>query len=425
MLKRINIVHVGDVHYPEAIAETLADVKDAGFPSALSDLARLKPLTCVARKLTAMTDRLDAVLFTGDLTTYGDPTGYRDCLNYFNGLINFKRWPLDRLHAVPGNHDIDRHKVDPLGTDLYTKFEDFDQAWKALGIPILATNGVRQSTISVPKATTSGVTMFSLNSSLGCGERRYPKQIQEELGKLLDAYASTVPKAAAFELLGETLDTPAFAQNEVEDVCFEIGNMARTSLPIVVAHHNILPQSVPRIAIYTDLINAGMVRSRFSHLQRPIIYCHGHIHDHPVEVISEPEYPGSKLICVSAPKFSAGFNVISIEFSSLGSPLGCVICSYRLNNRDAEIRGEVLSIPFHSPTYDNVRQHGGHALPNILANLPDGEIRIPELLTKLSMKSAQANNLANSLLEGEWLGALELRDKREELMHWIVRKVIR
>lgn len=41
------------------------------------------------------------------------------------------------------------------------------------------------------------------------------------------------------------------------------------------------------------------------------------------------------------------------------------------------------------------------------------------------MNSKQGSALVDALLEGEWLGVLELGDKEEEREHWIVRKVIR
>jgi hypothetical protein len=77
------------------------------------------------------------------------------------------------------------------------------------------------------------------------------------------------------------------------------------------------------------------------------------------------------------------------------------------------------------PTYANVRRHGSPALPKILAKLPEADTGFPDLLTMLSMNSKQGSALVDALLEGEWLGVLELGDKEEEREHWIVRKVIR
>jgi hypothetical protein len=427
MLKSCNLIHIGDIHYPDAKKEKLADIKDPAFPNAIADRARLIPLTCVARALTTHLEGSvsKALLLTGDLTSLGDASGYRDCLLFLNDLLNLKRWPADYVHVVPGNHDVDRDRVDPDGKDITSKFEEIAVAWRDLGLPILAVDSVRESSISVPRASTSGVTLFSLNSSLGCGERWFPKQIQDGLAKLLDDYASGVPRKEAFALLGETLDTPAFDQQHIENICETVRHMGRNYVPVVISHHNILPQALLRIAMYSELINAGVVRSRFSHLQRAIIYCHGHVHDYPVEIITEPEFPGSKLICVAAPTFSTGFNLISVEFSSIGVPLGCIVHSYRISVRDGDVRCTTLRIPFHSPTYVNVLHYTDKPLPNILANLPESDIRFPDLLNKLGTLSNQAKPLANALLEGEWLGMIELIDKEQQLEHWIIRKVVR
>jgi 3',5'-cyclic AMP phosphodiesterase CpdA len=164
MLKRLGLIHIGDVHFPDAKNERLADIKDPGFPSQIADLVRVKPLTCVARKFTSvMENGADAILFTGDLTSLGDIGGYRDCLAYLNGLVNFKRWSLDRVHAVPGNHDVERVKVDPAGTDLTSKFAEVAAAWKDLGFPVLSVDTMRQSEIVLPKTPASSVKLFSLN----------------------------------------------------------------------------------------------------------------------------------------------------------------------------------------------------------------------------------------------------------------------
>jgi hypothetical protein len=254
MLKTLEIVHIGDVHFPESKDERLADIRDSGFPPGVAERAKLTPLRCVARKYTAVVDKQpDVLLFSGDLTSFGDAQGYRDCLTFLNQLFNLKRLPQKRLHAVPGNHDVDRLNVDPSGKDLRRKFETFVLAWEDLGIPILAVDAVRKSSVSIPKAGASGVTLFSLNSSLGCGEMRYPLEIQNKLSDLLSDYAKSVGEKDAFPLVGEILDTPAFDQDHIEEVCHTIGGMNKKNVPVVVAHHNILPQASPRVAAYTEL----------------------------------------------------------------------------------------------------------------------------------------------------------------------------
>jgi len=426
MLKTVNLVHIGDVHFPEATNERLGDFKDRGFPSAVEDLARLSPLTCVARALTEVIEHSpDALIFTGDLTSFGEPTGYKHCLEYFDGMLNLKRWKPEKVHVVPGNHDVERSKVDPAGHDLTAKFESFKKLWEGVGLPILSVDGVRSTSLVPLKSGIYRTALYSMNSSLGCGERRYPEKVRVPLTELLNAYAASVPPDEAFELLGETLDTPAFNQAHVDEVCSSIASLDRKTIPLVIAHHNLLPQALPRIAMYSELINAGLVRSRLSHLQRPVVYCHGHIHDHPVEVISEPEFDGSRLICIAAPKFSEGFNSIAIQYSSTEEPLGCIVTSYRLITRDGQVRPNTFRVPFHAPTHANVRHLCSPLLNAVLANLSEADLRFSELLQKLSLKGQQKQTLEVALLEGEWLGVLALSEKQEDRVHWIIRKVIR
>jgi len=303
-LSSLKLVQIGDIHFPESSTEAVSDVKDGGFPSAVAEKISLRPLQCVMRALAKeLESQPQAILFCGDLTSKGNVSGYGACLRYLKDLINFKRWKAKNIHAVPGNHDVDRSKIDPAGKDLFGKFEPFSQLWRDSGLPILAVESCRTTRIALHKHKDSGVHVFSLNSSLGCGEKRFlPPEIADNLERILKEYELKVGKPAAFPLLGETLDTPAFDQNTVNGLCDSIRALSTANIPIVVAHHNILPQALPRLAMYTETINAGIVRSRLSHLQRPVLYCHGHIHDYPLEVIHEPEYMGSRLVCISASK---------------------------------------------------------------------------------------------------------------------------
>jgi hypothetical protein len=82
---------------------------------------------------------------------------------------------------------------------------------------------------------------------------RYPLEIQNKLSDLLSDYAKSVGEKDAFPLVGEILDTPAFDQDHIEEVCHTIGGMNKKNVPVVVAHHNILPQAIPRVAAYTEL----------------------------------------------------------------------------------------------------------------------------------------------------------------------------
>jgi len=426
-LRSIEALHIGDVHYPDTQIETIAASKDATFPPAVAQVIQMPPLRAVARKIAALVEhKPDVLLFTGDITTRGNVSGYQDCLKYLNELLNFRKWGPERLHVVPGNHDVERFSS-TSSTDLSTKFSKFDQAWRDLGLPVLAVGNIRETTIPLEPGSKSGARIFSINSSLGCGEKRMlPAAVATELHELLEKYRTNVDETKAFELLGETLDTPAFEVDKLDEICQLTQQTGENFIPVLVTHHNLLPQTVAKVAMYTELLNAGTMRSRLSKLQRPLLYCHGHIHDYPIETVSSPEWPGSKVISISAPTLSTGFNWIKIEYSSRDIPLGCIVDSYRISDRDWEVRAVRTRVPFYSSDYGNVRRSASSNVRRILATMPEEEImRFDEVAAKTGLEGANIEAFVDSLLEGEWLGVLQLEDRDEGRDYWRIRKVIR
>jgi calcineurin-like phosphoesterase family protein len=419
-LKSITLIQVGDIHFPESRDESVADKKDSSFPKAVADMAAMRPLTCVSRALTRELDQKpNALLFSGDMTTKGNVDGYRECLEYLNRVVNFARWKPNKIHAVPGNHDVDRKMVDPTGKDLYAKFTPFELLWESYDLPILTVSKIRSTKIS---SGSNSVFVHSLNSSLGCGEKRYlPPEIAPDLIKLFDDYAKRVGDDA-FALLGDTLDTPAFNHSDIEDICQAITVSESKHLPLVLSHHNILPQVLPRLAMYTELINAGVIRSRFSHLERPIIYCHGHIHDHPLEVIHEPEYEGSRVICVSAPAFTDGFNVVRVEFTSQGFPVGCVVTSHRLSPRDCEVRRHAVRIPLISGSFD-IRRIADPRITRLVGCMVEKETRLADVIETLNDSTMSPSVAAALALEAEWLGLIAIEDRdNKDPGSWVLRR---
>ena len=59
-------------------------------------------------------------------------------------------------------------------------------------------------------------------------------------------------------------------------------------LSVIVAHHNLLPQRLPRLAPYTELVNGGALRASLGELGKPVLYLHGHIHEDPIEILRSP-----------------------------------------------------------------------------------------------------------------------------------------
>lgn len=366
-MKSLRLLQIGDIHYPDKRNERLGDLKDESFPSGIADAAQLSPLQCVVRAVTEVQEqRPKALLFCGDLTSRGNVAAYQECLSYLSKALRLNAYRPDNIHAVPGNHDVDRKSIDPSGVDLLKKFGEFRKAWEDIGLPILTVDAFRESVVRLGQKKAARI--FSVNSSLGCGEKRYlPTKVRDELATLLAGYCSSVGLDAAFETVGETLDTPNFVAADITNICSQIQLMHETEQPVVVSHHNILPQALLRIDVYTEAVNAGFVRSRLSQLSRPVLYCHGHIHENPIEVVHKlPASESSALICISAPEFSRGFNVLDIEYGVNNIPLGCRLSRHTLELSDGSMKSVTHRIPFYRPDQLNLRRLGHPLLPQIL-----------------------------------------------------------
>ncbi len=426
-MKTLRLVQIGDVHYPDSRHERLGDLKDEAFPPTVAESVRLTPLQCVVRALAEEQERSPkALLFCGDLTSRGSLQGYKDCLDYLSEVLRLPTWRLNRVHAVPGNHDVDRAGIDVTSGSLFRKFDGFKQAWEDIGLPILTVEGPRDSIVRVGKV---GAHIFSLNSSLGCGEKRHlPANIKDQLWDLLSAYIKSVGSDAAFETIGETLDTPGFGQDDINRICAAIRQGKESLMPIVLSHHNILPQALLRIDMYTEALNSGLVRSRFAQLSKPVLYCHGHIHENPIEIVQQVPIVGSSaLVCISAPELRRGFNVLQIEYGSKNIPLGCRLFQYVLRLTDGEVRHTEHRLPFYKPDQLNLRRVGHPLLPRVLSNLPENDVRLPDLHAQLRKQdeTIDAADLADSLKEGQWLGFVQLSDDQYEAEFWTVRRIVR
>jgi hypothetical protein len=388
---------------------------------------QLTPLTCIARALeTEMETSPNALLFCGDVTSFGDVAGYRSCLEYLDNVLRLRKWNGRRVHAVPGNHDVERGKVDATGTDLFAKFAEFKRAWADVNLPILTVDEARITDLTVSK--TLRAKLLSLNSSVGCGEKRHlPSSIRDQLANLLDAYVSKVGLSKAFDVVGETLDSPGFLQKDIERVCAELGALDETVMAVVLSHHNILPQALLRVQIYTEVMNAGMIRSRLSRLNRPILYCHGHIHDNPVELVQQIPVSRARLICIAAPELSRGFNVLQIDYGHRGYPLGCRLQQHQLQARDGAVTRTETNIPFYAPDQLTLKRLGHPRLPLVLSRLPDHDIRFDEIFEALAASGPRISKaeVSDVLLEGQWLGFVEISNRDFAAQEWIIRKVVR
>ena len=415
-LKTLTLVQIGDIHYPEAKEARSVDYKDRSVPETLVDAITPKLLQNVIRSIANIVHGgVAGVLFCGDLTTKGNLDEYKKCVEYLKqslGIGDKKKWKENQIHVVPGNHDIHRDQCDSTGHNLFGKFIPLSTAWKDINFPVFCNGAFRKTNI---ESEACKVNIFSANSCIGCGVNRFfPEPVQKALADVIREYEKSGKKDEAEMLKYETLDTPAFEKNVFPKICEEINDLDNTIMPIVVTHHNILPPATPRVALYTEPLNGGLVRKQLTSCHKSVLYCHGHVHNDPIEIVIDQKRNASQLICLSAPKLIDGFNVIIIEYSKPGIPLGCRILPYRRNG-DSQYRCEhEQRIHLH-----NRKRHEHFCdseTSQIVGQLSGDAQRFPKILTVAKHclhRRIIDRTLANMLLEAEWLGLIKIDDKND------------
>lgn len=427
----LTIFQVGDIHFPDHDALD-ADVKDSSFPASIVRATTTSELQAATRSLLGELGREpNAVLvISGDLTSRGNLEGYQNCVAFLEEaflLSDLGKWSPDRVHVVPGNHDVDRVLAQSLPPDdLHSKFDPLSVVWSDHGLDVLATRGPRTTVVSDGDAS---MHVHSLNSCLGCGEiRALPATLAADLVRELAARGMTdslLPDVMgdAVDALGETIDAPAFAEGDISDVSSRIRDVAAPHLAVVVAHHNLLQQALPRIDLYTDLVNAGMVRSRLCSLDTPILYLHGHIHSDPVESVVQFAPDRGQLVCVSAPEFRQGFNRIDVFFSDSGAPLGCVVRKFRVREHGGTSE-DPNPIRIRFDRYESSMSALAQRVAlSLIAQPTCGSLH--DLVGLLSDEGGapMLDEVASALREVEWLGLVEVLNAEKEPKHWRLRVV--
>ncbi len=218
-----------------------------------------------------------------------------------------------------------------------------------------------------------------------------------------------------FETLAEQLDAPAFHQDHINALCEAIELSDRRTVPMVLAHHGLLPQATPRLEIYTEMLNSGMLRSRLASLGRPVIYCHGHIHTDPIEVISNADKDGSKVIIVAAPEAVKGFNLLNVFFGKNEHPIGLEIIKYRLNN-DASVEASApirISLCLQPGTINATDSELIRFVGACRAQFePVKQVR--DRLFEGLGSTPNFSTLRNRLVEAEWHSLVELENREAD-----------
>lgn len=433
------MLHIGDIHYKNLDKESrLVDIKDSQFPDVLNSvLPEPDYQTVIADFMCEIEKSPAAILLSGDLSSYGNIEYYKKCLEFLKDRIPHDFFASDgvqKLFIVPGNHDIDRDQISE--DSLHNKFEPIQKALREANFPEMPVNGAKFEELhtefkSLPSDTSCRILMININSCIGCGERRYyPDRIKKALSELLDG--NEVNDDTKFIVDYDQIDTPAVDIQDLKNVIRRIESCNDQLLPIILTHHNLLPQKRPRVAMYTELLNSGYIRERLLMLNRPIIYLHGHLHDDPIEVIQSPKYAEAKIICISAPllfpivgddtkKF--GFNVIKIVVGKYGVPIGCKITHRQIkssNEKEERIRfWEPAKTSTLASSYEK----------NILRCINEckkEEIYLADLTDYINKKDGgnqSIEEIEESIDQLSWLGLLHYENRNGPLPMRSVKKV--
>ena len=443
-MKYLTVLHIGDIHYPEARNPLSSiDLKDRGLSDELVEVIAPRALTNVmeeVRRLLRNRNEIAGILLSGDLTSLSDIPEYHACIAYLQRCFSdLPFWSAETLHVVPGNHDVERWRVPVPGSadsgDSLDKFRGIQSAWEEAGLPILPVDSVRRADFHKGDLY---LAVFSINSCMGCGEyRRLPEVFQSAylnlLNRLRESGVADISEGTDLAgtgddiktvatTLAEQLDTPAFDDRHLQEITHALEETDPFSPAVILGHHGILPQSIPRIALYTEVINSGVARFRLASARNPVIYCHGHIHQDPVEVVSHPDTNGRPLVLVAAPKLEDGFNLLTFSYTSGNLILGCEVTRYTRRAYGAVQASTPIRIPLgdrEAPEYssDDVSVKIGSLLS------PQYR-RFQEVMKKVqqSIPAVTETEVADRLLELEWLGVVEISGAGSDAKHWHIRR---
>lgn len=424
-MKSIKVVHIGDIHYPDCYNKPPeSDIKDDGFNEGFTDKLAPIPFLEVGRCLVQCLEKKDisGILFSGDLTTAGNAGLYEECVKYFTNLISHVEADTDKkfnIHVTPGNHDLNRKKIT---TNFELRFKDFSTAWENEGRAVLPVQNVESSIL---KKGDMALSIFSLNTCLGCGEeyKKIPDKIAAIYQELLNDSGNE--DTNLYNDISERIDTPAISNDHIANIETSISASDDKSLNLILGHHALLPQPRLRVSLYTEILNAGNTRLTLSTLNKPVVYCHGHIHDDPIEVLSSPDNEDSNLILISAPLYTDGFNIIEVFYSDSGYPVGLTVHRHRTQNWGRVREISPIRIPLRRPR--SMMKFCDQKVEDLYRFIPADGIRFRELEKSASSQDInfEDGEMEKMIDELEWLGVISVANKSKDkpCRGWIITRI--
>lgn len=343
------IIQIGDLHFPEFKGETTAvDQHDRATPGKLEKQLGLPVPTAIktalVRELTLNPDALIAIC--GDITSKGNRDAYLEGLQYLHGVLNdsavVPAIKEDRIHLVPGNHDV-AYKGDAPFVDFedVSRFESLSAIASAAGFDDILTITSRKTRVT--NMSGGALSVLSVNTCRGAGATRKAANDHGLAGGYVGGDGADSTDQS------EVLDVPIFHPYELAAVADAWSNEDPRTLSVLLSHHGPLPQHTPRLNPYTEMVNGGQVRKALANLHRPILYLHGHVHEHVVEVVSTPPLQGvisnrERVIVIAVPQLKDGFNRIRVEFDDTKHAVGLHVETFRLRPGEQTVHREPGSV---------------------------------------------------------------------------------
>lgn len=373
------------------------DLKDDALAGDLVSTLSMHPVQLVLREIATRIHHTpyDLIALMGDITSYGRLDEYELALKQLSPLFDVRRRNKNgaRVVMVPGNHDVNRKTA--LQDGIEGKFSALNEIAQRYGWPVMPIRELSRIEVGGAQGC---VAAFLINSCLGCGEKRFlPSTVRQAITDAIDTALLTAgTKDIALDEYYEQLDTPAIDEAAVRRMGSELEALPRGKLPVFIAHHNILPQREPRLAPYAELINGGQIRRKLISADRAVLYLHGHIHEDPIEIVSDPLRPLAKLISVSAPALEQGFNEITIFQAMDGQPCGIRVTPYRLRKST----GMVTEAPIDISVTTTVGRVKSRLAYDILHKVTEGgSVFWNELEQSFTKKKVAAGELEATTME--------------------------
>lgn len=302
MLRSTSFFVLGDIHYPKYRDHKFLDPKIKVETDSVSTRLAHSGLGVITSDIVAESKKhgADIFLLAGDFTDIGCEEGFRTCLSYLEEALSHLGKPM---LGVPGNHDLSR----PLNmTQNGGRFDKFEQL--RLQAPgSIKINFAPMSHESEMLPLTSDLELITLNSCLGCEELWDTTQLKEFAQRLERAGEdlSTADRYQRYDTPFINIDSLTTARQRIE--------ASDKKAAVILTHHNLLPQKTPRLALFPELVNSGLVRHTFASLNKPVIYIHGHIHDHPIDCVQNPTaHDRLGVVTISAPLLIHGYLSVTI-----------------------------------------------------------------------------------------------------------------